>query len=161
MNQARNYLLPGSTLEEVGSHWSGYYAVKGRYRGYWFIMETNRNAKGPANGVSLITINLSFVSQEQAQMVVDRVGQELGALRLPGVKRTVLEVSASGHTLLLVVPALLNRKKIEGHINPVMQCVIAVLEQTQMSSGCASCGASAPPAASSKTRAGDRPSRTA
>lgn len=140
MNRALQYLLPGSTVEEVRDNLAGYYAVKGRYRGYWFLLETNRNTQGQASGLSLVTINVSFASQEQAESIRARVQRELQGLNLPGVKRTVVEVRVAGHSLELVLPALLNRKKVEGHINPVLQRVISILEQEQVRSGCVRCG---------------------
>ncbi|MGM9538523.1 MAG: hypothetical protein ACI3VN_09345 [Candidatus Onthomonas sp.] len=140
MNGKLDYLLPGSTLEEIRGKWDGvrYYAVIGGYRGYDLILEPGTGTQGKRSGLLHVVINTSIAGQAQ-QESLNRF-----LIQLSQGRKDVALAKTENHSVQLDLRAALNRKKIETVINPVVDQVVRYLEQQQISAGCQGCGKAVP-----------------
>lgn len=136
MNKKLEQLLPGSTLEEIKGKWGGarYYAVKGKYRGYYLILEPGMGTQGKPSGLLHVVINASIADQTQQENLNRFLAQ------LSQGRKDIALAKTENHSVQLDLRAALNGKKIETVVNPVVDQVVRYLEQQQIPTGCQCCG---------------------
>lgn len=136
MSKALEALLPGGTLEEIKDKWGGarYYAVKGKYRGYYLILEPGMGTEGKPAGLLHVVINVAMEDpgqQEALNRYLNQLAQE---------RKDVAQAKVENHSVQLDLRAALKPKQISKTVNPVVDQVVRYLEQQRLGTGCQSCG---------------------